>query len=1805
MTEVGSIEAVLSLNSSGFTDGLKTATSQLNKFANATQKLNEVNSAKAMLQLNDALTQLESSLQLVSGVSDKNLSIFSKLSNAINNMAKGLKTLQSDAINVDEAINTMNSIFKAFQGTLSSVEVKIKNVSSSLNQLTGAEKKQEEVGYNASKTFKMMQDGLLKWAVEINRTGDIVSKATAQEIYDLQRLQKELEKTQIVRRLSNSERTIKISQTHTNIDQATASLRANSQAMQENAVATLRNMGYKGKLATEEAQVRANSYSTTSALEKQSMAHNKASASANNQTTATNRLGRALSSLKMMGTMVASMLVYNFAHSLITATRETVNAKSEMEGYFKMLHFNQTEIGNFNKALDETVGKFQRINKYALGETISSIGVEFNLTTQEMEKAMPVVSMITSEYLRAGRNVNEASLAVKDILQGEFQRLSRETGVKGDQLKEAGWSGDKKDVMGLLEALDTVGKSRNWDIFVTKANSLNDAVLILQNRFSEWSADMVNVVQPTILNVFNTLMTVGGLLSGVFEGAWKWLSGEGIANDIVRWTGLATAITGVAGALIHYRTGANLVQIAQMGLRGSITATIFDLKAEEVATYGSRNAIVSKITSLKAEQVANLGVKNAIATKVLGLNAELVAQKGLKGAIMSSTYANQLAKASEEGANAERLKTIYLEQQEQLSKMGSIRAIFAKIAGVNMETFAEKGLTVALAERIAQSPLYVGSLEAEKVAELSTAEAGFILMGSLLPLTAILIGLAVAIYGLVKPLQDASEHMKQFNNLVNDGDNIIKSHKKTYDGLVESYNATNEELQGLEANSKKYLRVQDKLDALEKDKKTAYDNWQNSIKAVEMARSRQAKYDEEKSKIAIHNQTELADAYIKAGLSSKEAMELTSHEMAEAENGAEQLRKALQMIKFNADKSASKTTKMIEKLDAYGMSDERIKQFGRNMSEAQYKIAEGLDKFMTSDDLMERITGWLELQQGYLEEWWTEINAFFDMRDWDGVKEKLWEGFKHILDLTPLGQMLEDFYNGIQEQGIVGAITEALFGEGDSDGAWDIFAQFMDENVIQPVGSWLSWFFEDPSAHWDEVVGDMSTALAYLLFGKNANGKQLRDITQDWLDNVVIPAITDAIKDYFSVDNILKGGFTFGGVGALTSSLPKLLFGDDASINTLGEDITNYLNSIDWGKLLSDAFQTMIETISNIDFDLWGHILDLILPQGRFASDGSSDHPSFMEDVSNIIGIDIQTWINNFQTDPLGTLGIELPEFNIGDFIFSLFNNGGEGDATKTFDFSWIPQAIYDSISGAISEWTGSIDLVEFVTNLIPSNNEGIYQWAMDNIITPLVDGIKQGVLNTPVLGNVASLLGFGDDAETESQESGQTVGTGFTTGVQTGLAPLDGVINTAFQGLNLDEVTANFTNNSANMTTTATSTATSVASSYATMKNNQKSSLDSMVANNTNSFRDMHDKSHTQMLAMRDSTSNVTHQMTDAWSLMKDKIIDSAKKIRDDSKTRFDDLGSVIGSFYRKIQNPSQWGGGSAGSPTVRSGSRNPSLGRSVAHALKPRGYAGGLSNGSYGRNTTMSIGALKKEICPTGNCDIFDGYSSTDIVNVGDFLSSISGKHGLGGWNFASTHNAYIKKKSDAWDTAPPIIQLLGGIATSTKFKVGEFNDGTPKVSFSEFQDIAQAIFSRIPYRLYFDSSWKGSWLGALQAGACNCYDGALALMALASTFGFSASMGHGSWTDPDGKKTAHVWAIINGVKMDTTGMQQRGTWNPSSSAGGSPTGSGGSGKTVNINVEISGTVYGVEDLDSRIQESVQKGLQAEFNDPYTVSI
>ncbi len=1493
-----SIEAVLTLNASGFTDGITKSTNALNSFINATDKLKSGSASKGIDQLSLAFDEFHTVLQKVDSLNRQSINTFSKVSSAINKMANGLRILQSEDIDVVQGVNTMNNIFKAFQGTLNGTTVKLEGV------------------------------------------------VTAQ------------------RQVATSTRTSIEAQM-----EAIATLNSNRNA-------TMQLITGENQLSASEKQVASATTQESVALEKDSVTKTKNVASTNQLTSATNRLKSAMSSLRMMGSLVGSMLAYNFAHKLLVATGETIHAKSEMEGYFKMLNFGQRDIANFNRALDKTVAQFQRVNKYALGETISSIGVEFNLSTKEMEKAMPVVSMITSEYLRAGRNVNEASLAVKDILQGEFQRLSRETGVKGKQLEEAGWSGDKSDVMGLLEALDKVGKSRNWDVFAEKANSLNDILTIIQNRFGEWSADVVYSVQPAIVGAFNMILGSAQKLASVLTGVWEWLNGDSIEGQVAKWSLLATAITTVVGAFISYRTGAGLLQIVQMGLSGTIASTVLGLEAETVATYGTKTAIMSKIMGVEAEKVAELSVRDAILSKVLGLDTEVLAETNLKEAILTTSLSRELETMKLEGATEKEFANTIALYENNLAHESNIKLLLAQMLKLDMTTYATHGFTVALIEANT-------GMKASQIASMSLAQKIVLLGASFVVPTAIVGAFAVAVGLLALKMNDSAKAMENFNDLIENGQSTIKENKEIVEQYTARQDALEKKLSETTKGTAKYIEIQNELRAVNQDITTSNENLKNSIQAVQIANSSQKHYEERLTDMSIEHQGKLAEAYMNAGYSAKESYEMANESLIDAQNGAEQLRITLQKIKQLQGKGEENTNYLlgVYKENGVDLNDEETKKHLNEAVSLNDKMQKAMEKGLTDESFMGRIDGWFSYYQYQLEAWINNIGATFQSGDWGAIFENVWKGIAHGFADLPF---IKDFWKWIYDQ--IGVTNYA--GQG-----WDAFGNMFND--------FFNWLFE-PS---------------------------------NWLDN-------------------------------------------NDPVSNLGK----------WfSESLASGIDSWFEPLK--DLDLLGMIWDALTLDSAYATDGeSSDHPSFMDDVSAIMGFDVQAWIDSFMADPLGTLGITAPSLDLS--------------------------ILFDGLFGA----TGGLNLGEWLNSIFD------------------------------ISGWISS-----------------------------------------------------FTSNLSGIVSSVTDTASTVVSSFDSMKNTVSTNINNIVTTATQGFQNAYNNAKTSLTNMRDTTSQVVTSMVSAWNRMKDSILDCAKQIWDGVTKRFSEIGDTIKGFYQKIQNPSQWG--SSGSASLRSGTPKPSTGRAVARTITGRGYSGGRGSAPTG---TMTISSLKRMLCPDGNCgNLFDGFNGSDVVDVPTFLALVGDGHGFGGWNFSDNHLSHIRTTTNKWDTGSPVINLLSGIATSTKFKVGEFEDGTPKISWEAFQSMAQAIFSAIPYRFYYDSSWKGSWLGALEAGACNCYDGALALIAFANACGFGGSMEHGTWTDPDGTQYPHVWAVINGKKMDTTAWQQRGSWSAGSPTVSSRPLSNNNNKTpVTINITM-GDVYGVDDLNRQIEDGIDKGLQKHFNDSYALGV
>lgn len=342
--------------------------------------------------------------------------------------------------------------------------------------------------------------------------------------------------------------------------------------------------------------------------------------------------------------------------------------------------------------------------------------------------------------------------------------------------------------------------------------------------------------------------------------------------------------------------------------------------------------------------------------------------------------------------------------------------------------------------------------------------------------------------------------------------------------------------------------------------------------------------------------------------------------------------------------------------------------------------------------------------------------------------------------------------------------------------------------------------------------------------------------------------------------------------------------------------------------------------------------------------------------------------------------------------------------------------------------------------------------------------------------------------------------------------------------GLNITQLG---TTSTENMNTILTNN-TQLTQSYNILQNNIQQSLSNILTNTKLQWNNIKTTTEQNLKSILNSTNNVTQQMIDAWKKMKDSIVEAAGDIRTQASQRFDTLWSNIKTFYHNIQHP---GGAGPSQPRGIRHSRGAVNLNAISNMVKP-------SRSFMTKQQVTKLGLSPAEL----------SYIKTknNTYNTEDILTGLQ-RGGAGGWTATVKPNLdFIKDKSSKWKIAGPII--LGRYPTQDRFKVGEFENGTPNIDFGTFVGIAEDVFSQIHYDFYMDSSKYGSWQAAARTGYMNCSDGTDFLLAIAEACGFHGTKVHGYWGN-----IGHFWAEINGKKMDTTGFTKGLGWSPAQSHAG----------------------------------------------------
>lgn len=1746
-----------------FANGLVKTESSLSGFASKTGAV-EIGIQKMVL----AFQQVTGAIRIFSDIS-KEVTVFNKFANGVYKISESLERFKVATSSAATSFSTIGSAVGKYQNQLNQLQVKQEQLNNTTNEVNNTIKRINTTMELASTSTNMYSNSLNRLISSTNSSAANLSTLGTKIATTMNGV------GGLSGKLSSANDTAKGMKTVFGETSNSVTRLGSSSSSAAGGMNTLNNSVAKSSYTAKAADGRFKTLSGT------------------------------LFTLRGMSSLVGAMFAFNLAQGFIEAAEQSITAKSTMEAYLNTMNLSENSISRFNKKLDETVKTYQKMNKYSLGDTVAGLGIEFNLSEKQMEGMMATVARLQSEYIRAGRSAEEADLAVKDIMQGEFLRLSRETGVGKNDLTALGWSGDTKDIEGLQRALDKVAEQRNWDKFAQQATSLTDVLQILKNRFGEFTAELTSLVTPGIVGSFNTI-------NNTLQGFINWFSGSSFfTQGMTEFLGLASAIGVFATALISYKAEMGLAEIAQAGFLRSLAGVILGFDKEAIAGNTASTMLKAWVAGTDTATASSMSFVGALGSKILGLNSASVATNGLSTALIGMARGYEVAENGmfkfAEGTRQ------YAEAEAKLNSILDAMGIKINLSSKDIEMYAAKfeaaGIQgLSFTQKLATLNKEVSDVEASTMGatESLKAFAGSGLAAGIASagvFAAVLVALAAAFAVCVDITEKGKREINAFNDAVENGDDYIQDAANTmnyYDSRLAQ--ARQNKANAKEGTTEYTNAVNYEKQAIE-DSRMAHEQYNATLESVQHARSVQTQIDLSKSQTQMRVNDKLSKTYEKLGMSKSEANQAASWDLVDA--GSKREYRYAQRYDDFLDKRSDQGQEHAVMLKNMGYGNEKSQKYLKEYNEEMENTADAWDKW-NHGDWGAGFGAWI----GDRKLDWMNWSSWLDASTQDFGKA--WDALKNFD-----GNPLEGITSTIQ--GDPSKLIDSILGEGTTEGV----SEWFNNNITQPLSAAWNNFMSDPLG---SIGGAVMGGLGWLLdslFGEGTTDA-LSQVWQ-WLNNSFILPLQEAWSQFTS-DPL---GYLQGLVLDLNSFLTNLFGGQDPLTA-----VWNWVNT----NIIQPFSQSIQNGLANIP--ILGDVLQMLgLIDG--ADSTSSDKgkkigDAFKKAVEDVIGsIPIVG-------DVLRILGLidstdgtaNQKGKNVGTNIKEGEKAGHTGTSKNVLDeMNDVIHAISQSVGNAFNTakqvgnaiWLG-------INSVLQRHSPGfIYEQVKDefqNALPSAIAGATESVYTNAmavgqamVSGVVPSAANLGTQVNTALSQVNNIPQLDPSVMQMLDVQGMDANINQdALAQYQTDATQANMIN-----TTTAQNTQTTftglkttldttfqqmgqgMVTSYTQMNTQQGVLLTNLANNNKNAYTQMQTQTTTSLNNMRNSTQNVTTQMVGAWVTMKNNIVSAAQQLKSESTTHFNELSSTIGSFYRKLQNPSNWGAGDPNSTTryTNRGRYNRGI-----KAMSRVSGAGGKSGGGRLRSqftpTTHGAGApnklpqnmklnnLIKMICPDGSCMSGD-------VDVNKFLSSFT-NGGFGSWSgWHTTHYNKIKDISDEWDAKAP--QIMGWIDTNTNFKVKRFENGKPNIAFSEFKTMAESLFSAIPYDHYYDSSKCGNWVDALKSGSVNCSDGSDALIALARTCGFDAHKVHGSWNGE-----GHYWAVVNGQKMDTTGWQLHRTWTPSQSAGPSSKNMDVGNTTNNsykVSVVIEGDVYGVEDLDNKISEGVKKGMSEAMNPSAIIGI
>jgi hypothetical protein len=772
--------------------------------------------------------------------------------------------------------------------------------------------------------------------------------------------------------------------------------------------------------------------------------------------------------------------------------------------------------------------------------------------------------------------------------------------------------------------------------------------------------------------------------------------------------------------------------------------------------------------------------------------------------------------------------------------------------------------------------------------------------------------------------------------------------------------------------------------------------------------------------------------------------------------------------------------------------------------------------------------------------WWTDIGSM-GQAVWAGL-QRIWSSFANNPAVINFVNQLKKAWDGLMTglAPVTGFFTDfwnKIFPQ--NDGEFDIVRTIID--AFGQLGNTISWVFNTIQSN--PVLNTLFTILLMTInpvFGLIYAFEQLGEyfgLWEDWggMLTIVGGVISSILTSIGGVLSWLGAGFMdFIGIisgisGAITGGIGELFgaFFDDEGkfvgvieglnnvgqiiytwILNLGIQIGTWMNSVDWIGLLTGVGEM-----------IWGAIF----------GGGPEGGPNIGQ---RILGFFMSiNWIGLF-TQIGGFISMAIGQFNPITMIVTLLFGEAAGQKVATGITNFINYFV--SLPGRL--WVWLMSTIQRVVSFANSIREKARKAGSD-----FLNGLKEKIMNTPqmvydelmrikdkigqvamnlyneaknlggkIYDGVKQALGISSPGymywmiteelgrmETQMDDSatllgakaggiGQSMVNGF------GSPKLD---MGAAQPITppVTDLTA-FNTNAQNATLTAQNTAKTTTSTFNGMNNNLTSTFNNMGAGVNNSYNQMKNKTLSTMNDLKRGTNTEIGNVVGSWTSMKTSLIESAAHIRTKTASHINKLQGNMAGFWKKVRNPVLLLSGSAG-PSPRTITTRPSMG----------GFAG---PSPYGRNNTTGSRGLKLL-----NRDPMPCFNPEGCYAGWDYNWSPNIQGNVNSWktNFGSIYDPYLN--------------------------IGKFTDSNfpVKGNGNVYEALAMDMIGQTSYAYYFNSNGLSPAQNFLN-GSFNCYDGALLLMSLASSFGLNSTMESGFWGN-----TGHVWANVEKVgRIDATAIQ-----------------------------------------------------------------